>query len=116
MKLSKKTFLYSIVMAGILAGLLLLYFVYMLPSLYVSYKNDSNLASVTKLSQDFMKSRSYENLQVDNPMNTVSLILPEDKNQVLLEGKGIHLQVETKDPELIRELNKVKKYLKDPEK
>ena len=39
-----------------------------------------------------------------------------DKNQVLLEGKGIHLQVETKDPELIRELNKVKKYLKDPEK
>ena len=54
MKLSKKTFLYSIVMAGILAGLLLLYFVYMLPSLYVSYKNDSNLASVTKLSQDFM--------------------------------------------------------------
>lgn len=116
MKLSKKTFLYSIVMAGVLAGLLLLYFVYMLPSLYVSYKNDSNLESVTKLSQDFMKSRSYENLQVDNPMNTVSLILPEDKNQVLLEGKGIHLQVETKDPELIRELNKVKKYLKDPEK
>ena len=116
MKLSNKTFLYSIVMAGILAGLLLLYFVYMLPSLYVSYKNDSNLVSVTKLSQDFMKSRSYENLQVDNPMNTVSLILPEDKNQVLLEGKGIHLQVETKDPELIRELNKVKKYLKDPEK
>ena len=113
MKLSKKTFLYSIVMAGILAGLLLLYFVYMLPSLYVSYKNDSNLASVTKLSQDFMKSRSYENLQVDNPMNTVSLILPEDKNQVLLEGKGIHLQVETKDLELIRELNKVKKYLKN---
>lgn len=39
-----------------------------------------------------------------------------DKNQVLLEGKGIHLQVETKDLELIRELNKVKKYLKDPEK
>lgn len=39
-----------------------------------------------------------------------------DKTQVLLEGKGIHLQVETKDPELIRELNKVKKYLKDPEK
>ncbi len=49
-------------------------------------------------------------------MNTVSLILPEDKNQVFLEGKGIHLQVETKDPELIRELNKVKTYLKDPEK
>ena len=39
-----------------------------------------------------------------------------DKTPVLLEGKGIHLQVETKDPELIRELNKVKKYLKDPEK
>ena len=39
-----------------------------------------------------------------------------DKTQVLLEGKGIHLQVETKDLELIRELNKVKKYLKDPEK
>lgn len=39
-----------------------------------------------------------------------------DKTQVLLEGKGIHLQVETKDPELIRELNKVKKYLKDSEK
>ena len=39
-----------------------------------------------------------------------------DKNQGLLEGKAIHLQVETKDLELIRELNKVKKYLKDPEK
>ena len=39
-----------------------------------------------------------------------------DKTQVLLEGKGIHLQVETKDLKLIRELNKVKKYLKDSEK
>nr|WP_294526954.1 HAMP domain-containing sensor histidine kinase [uncultured Blautia sp.] len=116
MKLSKKTFLYSILIAGILSGMLLLYFVCMLPSLYVAHKNDSNLESVTKLSREFMESRSYEGLQVDNPMNTISLILPDNENQVTLEGKGIHLQVETKDPELIGELDKVRKYLKDPEK
>ena len=49
MGLSKKTFLYSIILASIMVALVVGYFVAMLPSLYVDYVMKENLDSVVEI-------------------------------------------------------------------
>ena len=49
MSLSKKTFLYSIVLAVIMAAFITGYFTLMLPSLYVDYVKRSDLDSVVEV-------------------------------------------------------------------
>ena len=65
MKLSKKTFLYSIILAAGMVALVIVYFVLMLPSLYVDYVMDSNLQSVEmdeelKLTPEFPYNWMYD--------------------------------------------------------
>ena len=49
MKLSEKTFLYSILLGGIMVVLLVGYFTLMLPSLYVDYVQRANLESAIEI-------------------------------------------------------------------
>ena len=55
MRLSKKTFLYSIILAAVMVAFITGYFVFMLPSLYVDYVTDSNFDSVVRIQKKLKK-------------------------------------------------------------
>mgnify|MGYP004644988151 CR=1 FL=1 len=48
MKLGKKNLIYSLILAALLLGFLVGYFIYMLPSLYINYSNEQSLRSVRR--------------------------------------------------------------------
>ena len=78
MGLSKKTFLYSILLAVLMVIFITGYFVLMLPSLYVDYVMDSNLDSVVQVQRGYMEKRSYDDLAVKNPSAVFSLEIPRE--------------------------------------
>lgn len=108
MKLSKKTFLYSILIAGVLTGFVLIYFVCMLPSLYVDYLNKEDRKSVVKMEQKYMKTRDYDEINIKNPTGAVTLEIPFSGNEIYLAGKGFKFTVSTKDERILKELEKVR--------
>lgn len=100
MGLSRKTFLYSIVLAVIMIAFVIGYFILMLPSLYVDYVMKSNLDSVVKVQQNYMENRTYQDLTVRNPSSIFSLEIPGEGREVYLEGKFFKLTVKVRDEEL----------------
>lgn len=100
MGLSRKTFLYSIVLAIIMIAFVIGYFILMLPSLYVDYVMKSNLDSVVKVQQNYMENRTYQDLTVRNPSSIFSLEIPGEGREVYLEGKFFKLTVKVRDEEL----------------
>lgn len=100
MGLSRKTFLYSIVLAVIMIAFVIGYFILMLPSLYVDYVMKSNLDSVVKVQQNYMENRTYQDLTVRNPSSIFSLEIPGEGRKVYLEGKFFKLTVKVRDEEL----------------
>lgn len=100
MGLRKKTFVYSILLAGMMTAFVLGYFVLMLPSLYVDYVMKSNLESVVKTQQGYRESRSYEDLTVKNPAAVVTLEFPDTGNDIYLKSKFFSLTASVRDEEL----------------
>ncbi len=100
MGLSKKTFLYSILLAAVMTVFITGYFVFMLPSLYVSYVMRSNLESVTEIHKGYMEDKSYDNLTVKNPSSTYSLEIPREGNRLFVSGKFFRLTIDIQDEEL----------------
>lgn len=92
MKLSKKTFLYSIGISALLVCLIVVYFVTMLPSLYVDYMKNQNLKSVVEVEKGYMENHSYEGLQVQNPTGTATLEIPLDGDDIYLAENPLSLR------------------------
>ena len=90
MKLSKKTFLYSIILAAGMVALVIIYFVLMLPSLYVDYVMDSNLQSVVDIQEGYMEKGNYEGLEVKNPSAVYTVEIPMEGEQVYITGSFPH--------------------------
>lgn len=100
MGLSKKTFLYSILLAVVMVAFIIGYFVFMLPSLYVDYVMESHLESVIKIQKGYMEDGSYENITVKNPAGAVTLEIPKEGDTVYASGKFFKLTAEIQDDEL----------------
>lgn len=115
MKLSRKTFLYSISLSALFTGLILLYFVCMLPALYVEYQNRNNLESVAEVERGYMETRTYNGLNVKNPTGSVSLEIPFSGNSVYLAGKGFRIQMSIGDERLLEQFDKLRNCMKDRE-
>ena len=97
MRLSKKTFLYSIGISVLLVSLIVAYFVTMFPSLYVDYMKKENLKSVVEVEKGYIKNKSYKGLSVQNPTGSVTLDIPFEGNEVYLTGKGFQFTVTVQD-------------------
>ena len=93
MGLSKKTFLYSMLLAGVMVILITGYFIFMLPSLYVDYVMDSNLDSVVQVQRGYMEQRSYQELTVKNPSAVFSLEIPKCGLGVVCRGEFFRFDV-----------------------
>lgn len=100
MGLSKKTFLYSILLAAVMVVFITVYFVFMLPSLYVDYVTDSNFDSVVRIQKEFMEKRSYDGLSVKNPSSVFSLEIPREGETLRAAGKFFTMTVTVEDREL----------------
>lgn len=100
MGLSKKTFLYSISLAAALIVLVVGYFIFMLPSLYVDHVMKSNLDSVAQIERHYMENGSYENITCKNPASTITLEIPLEGETISAAGKFFHLDITIENEEL----------------
>ncbi|MBD5542750.1 MAG: HAMP domain-containing histidine kinase [Lachnospiraceae bacterium] len=116
MGLSKKTFLYSIMLAVLMVSLVAGYFALMLPSLYVDYVKKDNLNSITAIQEGYMKTKSYKELTVKNPSSTFSLEIPDRGERIYAASKFFQVSMEIKDEELKEILEAFRKYSNHPEK
>lgn len=111
MRLSKKTFLYSIILAAVMVAFITGYFVFMLPSLYVDYMMDSNLKSAADIHRGYQQSRSYDGLTVRNPSSTYSLEIPREGNELFVTGKFFRLTLTVRDEDLLKALGRIREAL-----
>lgn len=111
MGLSKKTFLYSILLAVIMTAFILGYFVLMLPSLYVDYVMESNLKSVMEIQEGYMAERTYDNLAVKNPSAVYTMEIPDEGAQIYVSGKFFKMTVTVQDEELLAMLDSARKMM-----
>ena len=116
MGLSKKTFLYSIMLAVLMVSLVVGYFAFMLPSLYVDYVKKDNLNSIAAIQEGYMKTKSYKELMVKNPTGTFSVEIPDRGEKIYAASKFFQMSIEIKDEELKEILDSFRKYGNNPEK
>ena len=112
MGLSKKTYLYSIVLAIIMTAFVVIYFALMLPSLYVEYVKESNLKSVMEVQKQYLEKRSYDEVKVRNPFNTVTVEIPMEENEIYLTGKYFCMKAQVLDQDLHELLQETKRLLR----
>ncbi|MGB4660337.1 MAG: sensor histidine kinase, partial [Mobilitalea sp.] len=112
MNLSKKTLLYSSIISVIMVSLIVGYFIFMLPSLYVSYMQDRNYDSIVELQEGYMESGSYENLEVKNPTGTITIEIPVSGNYFYIVSKFFRITVDVKEQKLQELLAKLRYYAK----
>lgn len=115
MKLSKKTFLYSIGISTLLVSMIVIYFVTMLPSLYVDYMKKQYLESIVEVEKGYMKKRSYEGLKVQNPTGSATLEIPFQGEEIYLAGVAFRMTMTVEDEDIKLVLNQVREFLKNIE-
>lgn len=113
MRLSKKTFCYSIIIALILVVFIILYFAFMLPSLYVEHMAQENLDSIAAVQRGYIENRSYENLIVKNPTGSATLELPLSGNKLFFTGKAFRMEMEVQDEQLLEMLEQLRNSFLD---
>lgn len=106
MKLSKKTFWYSISIAGVLVIFVIMYFAFMLPSLYVEHMEQANLDSIVEVQRGYVKERSYRNLKVKNPTGSATLEIPLSGDTIYVAGKAFRGSVTLNDADAKKLLDK----------
>lgn len=116
MRLSKKTFCYSILISLVLVVFVVLYFSLMLPSLYVDYMQNKYLESIVKVQEGYSKNRSYQGLEVSNPTGSASLEIPFEGNCIYMAGKAFRIAAEIQDREILDILDEVRDAVKDTER
>lgn len=112
MKLSKKTFFYSILISLVLVVFVLLYFSFMLPSLYVEHTANQYLDSIVKVQEGYSKNRSYQGLEVKNPTGSASVEIPFEGNYIYVAGKAFRITLEIKDKDLLEMLEMLRSMVR----
>lgn len=111
MKLSHKTLMYSVAIAAILVGMIMAYFIWLFPSLYVDYKNNQNLQSVVEVQKGYMKNKSYQGLKVQSPTSTITVAIPFQGEEIFLAGKSFQFDITVKDAQMKTILNQIREVL-----
>lgn len=102
-RLGQKNLMYSLLLACVMMLLLISYFIWMLPSLYVSYTVEQNLQAIKKQHQTFVETGSYRHVNVRNPSACFSIKIPfnENKNENNIEivSKIVSVKITALDPD-----------------
>ena len=98
-ELGRKNLCYSLLLAVVMMLFLIGYFIWMLPSLYVSYAEEQNLEAIKKQHQVFMETGTYDEVYVKNPTACMSVKIPFEENYIEAASKIITLKVSALDQE-----------------
>lgn len=117
MNLSKKTFMYSALLSGMILSLILIYFIVMLPSLYTDYLSKSHYQSIKKIQEEYIKNEDYSNIYSPNPSGTISVKIPSSGKDIYASNTFGTAKITIKDDEidLINLLDKVRYYANNTE-
>lgn len=115
MNLSRKTLLYSTIISVIIVSLLMGYFILMFPSLYVAYMQNRNYDSVVRLQEGYMKSGTYDNLEVKNPSGTMTADIPLTGDTFYIINQFVRVTVHVREEKLLALLDKLRYYMKNTE-
>ena len=100
MNLSKKTFIYSSILSGIILSLILVYFIIMLPSLYIDYQGKSNYQAIKGIHEEYIKNKNYDNIHSPNPTATLSVRIPSSGSDIYASNTFGSTKITIKDNEL----------------
>lgn len=110
MSLSKKTLVYSLSVSLLMVALFVGYFVFLLPSLYVDYKQNKDYDAVVDLQLQYCKERSYHKLKVKNPTATITVEFPMSGNVLKLKNNFMEVEATMKDEELLGMLEEFRDF------
>ncbi len=91
--LDRKNRLYSVILAVVLLAGLVGYFIYMLPSLYVSYRKEQNLQSVAQQHRTYVENGNYDGIKTGNPAACISIKIPYEGDTFSLASPSWSLEV-----------------------
>lgn len=111
MKLIHKNFFYTAIVTGILTILVLGYFVFMLPSLYVDYMSNENYNSLVEQHKSYLKDGSYKNVAVKNP-SCMTIDIPFSEDSLKLTGKTFQMTITPNTEDMKELLFGIKTYVK----
>lgn len=95
--LGRKNQLYSVILAVVLLGCLLGYFICMLPSLYVSYRMEQNLKTVELQHRAYMETGSYDGVKLANPMTSLSVEIPYEGDSIFMTGQYWRMELSAEE-------------------
>lgn len=113
MNLSKKTFGYSCIVSIVVILLLIGYFIFMLPSLYVAHIENNNLQIVKEIHQSFIDGERYEVIKNNNPVTTYIFDIPKSGNTINIYNKFANLTLTLTDKQLLSIFDKLKSRMND---
>ena len=111
MKLAHKNFLYTTIVTGILTILVLGYFVFMLPSLYVDYVSNENYDSIVAQHKGYLKDGTYKHVNVKNP-SCMTIDIPLAGDFVTITGKSFQTRITPKTDAMKNLFSEMKSYAK----
>ncbi len=111
MKLVQKNLLYTLLITVVLSILVLGYFVFMLPSLYVDYTSDAHFDSIVEQHKQYVEDGTYDQVKVSNP-SCFSIDIPYSNSSIQITGKGYQTTITPKSESLEYLVNDVKSFMK----
>ena len=115
MNLSKKTFLYSAILSGLILSMILIYFIIMLPSLYIGYLSKSHYQDIKKIQDTYIRDKDYQKLYSPNPAGTISIMIPSSGRYIYADNFFGRAKVTIEDNELVNLLDDIRYYSKNIE-
>ncbi len=111
MKLIHKNFLYTAIVTGILTVLVLGYFVFMLPSLYVDYMSNENYSSIVQQHRGYLEDGSYKNVAIKSP-SCITIDIPFSEDSFIVTGKAFQATITPATDDMRGLLLEIKGYVK----
>lgn len=110
--LDRKNRLYSILLAVILLGCLVGYFICMLPSLYVNYRMEQNLRSVERQHKAYIETGSYDGIRLANPVACFSVKIPDEGDSVFFTSQSWQLEMRAETPAAKTAFSQLRQFIR----
>ena len=97
MKLGSKTFLYSVIISLIVGIVIFSYMIFLMPSMYMDYKENQNLESAKSAMEHFKKHESLKNFKIGDT-NTLGIVIPGKGYTIKITGPSFNGIIEAVSP------------------
>ena len=91
------------------------YLVLLFPSLYVTHAQNNNYDSAVSIQKQYVKERSYQNIEAKNPSNTITIDIPFSGNDVIILNNFFKGTFTITDSDFLPILNRIRFFAKYPE-